>query len=151
MEPSKKPSPASDPTVYAEGCTAASDHLDAVHATLARFWGGLSTPPDEQWRLRFEVAVSEIAANIVEHARPPVMFFRLTSIAGCVVAEFRDAGQGWNGPPEPANVLDELDELDALERLAERGRGLTLARRSVDEVEYERVGTSNHWRLMKRL
>ncbi len=141
MEPSKKPSQASE-TAHVVECTAASDHLDAVHETLGRFWSGLPTPPDERWRLLFEVAVSEIAANIVEHARPPVMVFRLTAHEGRVTADFQDSGTGWSGRPGPAEVLDEL---------AERGRGLTLARQAVDEVQYTRIGTVNHWRLSKQI
>ena len=141
MEPSKKHSPASEVGHVVE-VTAASEHLEAVHATLARFWTGLERPPDEQWRLLFEVAVSEIAANIVEHAHPPVMIFRLTCRDRRVVAEFQDSGAGWNGRPGPAEVLDEI---------AERGRGLAMARTAVDEVAYRRVGTVNHWRLIKQL
>jgi anti-sigma regulatory factor (Ser/Thr protein kinase) len=90
----------------------------------------------------FEVAVSEIAANIVEHAHPPVMTVRLSAATDRVVAEFSDTGHDWEAPAEPAEFLDDL---------AERGRGLTLARTACDEVAYERVGTVNHWRLVKRL
>jgi anti-sigma regulatory factor (Ser/Thr protein kinase) len=35
--------------------------------------------------------------------------------------------------------------------MAERGRGLILARRAVDEVGYRRDGTTNRWHLSKRL
>jgi anti-sigma regulatory factor (Ser/Thr protein kinase) len=83
----------------------------------------------------FEVAVSEIAANIMEHAHPTVMNVRLSAVPDRVVAEFTDTGHDWEAPLE----------------LAERGRGLTLARTACDEVAYERVGTVNHWRLVKRL
>jgi serine/threonine-protein kinase RsbW len=141
MEPSKKHSLASEGAHVVE-VTAASDHLDAVHETLGRFWPGLSEPPDDRWRLLFEVAVSEIAANIVEHAQPAVMTFRLTAISRRVVAEFQDSGTGWTGYPGPAAVLDEL---------AERGRGLAMARTAVDEVAYRRVGTVNYWKLAKQL
>ncbi len=135
--------PASDPvTEPLEECTTTRDHLDAVHATLARFWSRLARAPDERWRLLFEVAAAEIAANIIEHATPPVMTFRVRSDAGTVVAEFVDSGQGWAGPPEPGEFLDDL---------VERGRGLTLTRVAVDEVLYERIGSFNHWRLLKRL
>src|SRR5256884_4079781 len=91
MERSKKHSPASEVGHVVE-VTAASEHLEAVHATLARFWTGLERPPDEQWRLLFEVAVSEIAANIVQHAHPPVMIFRLTCRDRRVVAEISESG-----------------------------------------------------------
>lgn len=121
---------------------ARADQLDAVHDTLAQFWEGIGALPDERWRMLFEVAVSEIAANIVEHARPAVMNVRLSAAADRMVAEFTDTGDDWEAPPEQAEILDEL---------AERGRGMTLARTACDEVAYERVGAVNHWRLVKRL
>src|SRR6266700_363368 len=139
MEPSKKHSLASEGAHVVE-VTAASGQLDAVHEILGRFWPGLSEPPDDRWRLLF--AVSEIAANIVEHAQPAVMTFRLTAISGRVVAEFQASGIAWTGHPGPAAVLDEL---------AERGRGLAMARTAVDEVAYRRVGTVNYWKLAKQL
>jgi serine/threonine-protein kinase RsbW len=119
------------------------DHLEAVHDVLARFWSLLDETPDQRWRLLFETAVAEIAANIVEHAKPPYFTMRIRLGTECVIAEFSDSGKGWNGPAGPAAVLDDL--------AAERGRGLTLAGAAVDEVAYERQGPVNHWRLTKRL
>ncbi len=143
MGPSKKLSPVSEGEAeHVEQCTTATDHLDWVHQTLARFWLGLTEAPDENWRLLFEVAAAEIAANIVEHACPPIMTFRVRAYGGRVVAEFHDSGQGWTGRTEPQQSLGDL---------AERGRGLALARVAVDEVAYERLGSINRWRLVKRL
>ena len=88
----------------------------------------------------FELAVSEIAANIVEHAKPQRMSLRLRAAGGKVIADFSDSGHGWSGPPEPSRLLNEM---------AERGRGLALAKRAVDEVEYQRDGRLNRWRLAK--
>ena len=147
MRASRKPSRGSERSrepapQHAVECSAASDHLDAVHDTLARFWPGVEGSPDDRWRMLFEVAVSEIAANIVEHAHPPVMHIRLSAHPARIVAEFTDTGHTWEAPPEPIGLLDEM---------AERGRGLTLARTACDEVTYERAGSVNHWRLVKRL
>ncbi len=143
MGPSKKLSPASEREAeHIEQCTTAKDHLDSVHQTLARFWLRLAEAPDEHWRLLFEVAAAEIAANIVEHASPPIMTFRVRTSGGRVVAEFHDSGQGWSGRTAPEHSLYDL---------AERGRGLALARVAVDEVAYERLGSINRWRLVKRL
>jgi anti-sigma B factor antagonist len=116
--------------------------LDTVHEAMARCWLAMEAPPADGWRMRFEVAVSEIAANIIEHARPPVAYLRLTLDAGRLVAEFRDTGQGWAGQPEPKHMPDEF---------AERGRGLTIARAAVDEVVYDRADGINRWQLIKRL
>jgi serine/threonine-protein kinase RsbW len=123
-------------------CEATADHLEVVHETLTRFWQELESPPGDEWRMLFELAVSEIAANIVEHARPQRMTLRLSLDGTRVVAEFEDSGQGWSGPPEPGRVIDEL---------AERGRGLQLAMKAVDDVVYERDGSTNRWRLRKSM
>jgi serine/threonine-protein kinase RsbW len=109
---------------------------------MTRFWGRISHPPDERWRMLFEIAVAEVAANILEHALPPQMTFRLRAGNGWVSAEFTDSGAGWGGPSQPRDVIDVL---------AERGRGLAMASVAVDEVVYERLGEVNHWRLVKRL
>lgn len=118
------------------------DGLDVVHATLARLWQGLAEPPPERWRMFFEIAVAEVAANIVEHAVPSTMTMRLRMTAQEVVAEFTDTGRGWSGTPTAQALLDEM---------AERGRGLALARSALDDMAYERVEGVNRWRLVKRL
>ncbi|HEY4027860.1 MAG TPA: ATP-binding protein [Candidatus Dormibacteraeota bacterium] len=138
-----RPSGAAErPADHVEEHELSRDHLEAVHSTLARFWSLLQDPPDEQWRLRFEIAVAEIAANIVEHASPPSITIRLRMAASSVIAEFTDSGAGWTGKPGPAAVIDELSE---------RGRGLALTEAAVDQVAYERHGRTNHWRLTKHL
>lgn len=118
------------------------DHLAAVHRTMARFWDGFSPPVDERWRLLFEIAVAEVAANILEHAVPPQITLMLRVRDGSVSADFLDTGSVWGSPQEPRRIVDEL---------AERGRGLTIANTAVDEVAYERLGEMNHWRLVKHL
>jgi serine/threonine-protein kinase RsbW len=141
MRPSKRPSRATELLVeHVEEHELTRDHLEAVHSALARFWSLVQDPPDEKWRLLFEIAVAEIAANIVEHAGPPSITIRLRQAATSVVAEFTDSGSGWSGTPGPAAMLDELDE---------RGRGLAMAEAAVDEVSYTRRGRINHWRLTK--
>jgi len=127
---------------HVEECTVRVDHLEAVHRTLTRFWGGFSPPLDERWRMLFEIAVAEVAANILEHALPPQITLTLRAEDGLVSADFIDTGMGWGGSRDARRVVDDL---------AERGRGLTIAHVSVDEVAYERLGEVNHWRLVKRL
>jgi serine/threonine-protein kinase RsbW len=123
-------------------CEATADHLGVVHETLTRFWQEVESPPGDEWRMLFELAVSEIAANIVEHARPQRMTLHLSLERRRVVAKFEDSGQGWSGPPDPGQIIDEL---------AERGRGLHLAMKAVDDVVYEREANTNRWRLTKSL
>lgn len=119
-----------------------TSQLDAVHEALQRFMEQLTRPPAAEWRTMFELAVSEIAANIIEHARPPTIHFRVAAHSRVVVAEFTDSGRGWRSHPGPVAEIDEH---------VERGRGLRLAQTAVDELAYERLGNTNRWRLMKTL
>jgi PAS domain S-box-containing protein len=117
------------------------EQLEDVHGALARFWSQLDTRPSSAWQMLFELAVAEVAANIIEHARPDVVAMRLATDGDQVTAGFRYTGPGWTDPEatvEPG-------------AMAERGRGLFLARTGVDEVAYNRVGTIVHWRLVKRM
>jgi anti-sigma B factor antagonist len=57
-------------------------YLDAVHGALDRFLAQLVEAPADEWRMLFEMAVAEIAANVIEHAHPPMIGFRLTARAG---------------------------------------------------------------------
>ncbi len=123
-------------------CCATSAGLSRVHEALSRFWPRLMPQPTEEWKLLFELAVAEIAANIIEHSRPEVMGLRLTLTMGRVSAEFTDRGRLCVSRALPALPVD--DE-------AERGRGLALARTAVDELHYERTGSLNCWRLVKCL
>jgi len=91
--------------------------------------------------MRFELAVAEVAANVIEHARPTVMSLRLSVEACFAAAVFTYTGPGWTDLP-PTALPDPL---------AERGRGLYLARTGVDEVAYQRSGMTVSWRLLKRL
>jgi serine/threonine-protein kinase RsbW len=128
-------------------CRAAPDSLRAVHDALLSFWEHPCVLPPIDWRMLFELAVAEVAANILEHARPPVLGLHLSAPAGCVIAEFTDTGSAWTGP-RGGCAIGAGSEPDPL---AERGRGLVLARRAVDEVRYEREGAVNRWRLLKRV
>jgi serine/threonine-protein kinase RsbW len=120
----------------------ASARLDAVHETMERFWGRLGEAAAEDWKMLFELAVCEIAANIVEHARAEVMEFGIGLDGRRVVAEFIDTGRPYRRPSYPPQVSDDGDE---------RGRGLVLARKVLDELSYHRTGSTNSWRLVKQL
>lgn len=119
-----------------------ASQLDALHRALQRFLDQLTLSPPAEWRINFELAVAEIAANIIEHARPSTIHFRVAWLAGEVIAEFTDSGLAWRGKPEAAAMVDQL---------AEAGRGLNLARGAVDELAYDRVGNTNRWRLVKTI
>jgi serine/threonine-protein kinase RsbW len=111
--------------------------LERVHDLVDELWVRAPdvAPTD---RYRFETAVVEVAGNIVEHGGPQVRL-RLWLLVhpDRVEAQFRDTGR-------PVELSD-----GALpDEQAEHGRGIPLARAAVDEVAYERTGTTNRWHLV---
>jgi len=118
--------PDPDITVFCEGKT---EQLSIVHDALERFWRGLNSSLSERERLRFDLAVTEIAANIIEHARASAMRLHLSVRDGCAIADFSDTGRAMADPPDPAH---------AIEAMAAADRGLILVRAAVDEFTYER-------------
>lgn len=113
-----------------------------VHDLMDRLWAGLPAVPESD-RLRFATAVAEVAANIVEHAAraaPTRMRLVLSGGPERVSAQFEDDGL----PYEPTAAPD-------ADPMAESGRGLAMARALADEVVYERVGSVNRWRVVRRL
>jgi serine/threonine-protein kinase RsbW len=113
--------------------------IEQVHALLARLWAQAPGVPVE-CRTRFETAVVEVAANVVEHAAagpgPVELVLRFSCRDGGVLARFED-----DGPPAEVDL--------AAVRLpgddAESGRGLWLARAAADELTYTRDAAGNAW------
>ena len=116
------------------------DCLERVHGLVDDLWERVpGLEPTE--RYRFETAVVEAAGNIVEHAVGAVRLqVRLAAYHDAVEASFCDTGA--------TAVLDAPSRLP--DELAEQGRGLALAAAAVDEVAYERVGSTNRWRVLQR-
>lgn len=122
---------------------ATADALEAVHALLHRFWHAVPDMADGD-RMRFDLAVAEVAANIIEHGNAPVdLTLNLTKYEDRVVADFDE-----NGAALPDDVIESASDPD--DPLAESGRGLVLARSALDEFAYERSGDVNHWHLVRR-
>src|SRR3954452_491716 len=105
----------------------------------------LETEAWEEQVYQLQLAVSELATNIIRHAYrdlPP----ESVEVAGMgdtsqVILEFWDTGSAFVRPP-PA--------LPELVKLAEGGYGSYLIQQCVDDVRYERDGERNYWRLEKR-
>ncbi len=101
----------------------------------------------EHDRHRFESAVVEVAANIVEHARPAddrgQVTLDLTVSFGSeeLRAVFCDDGQA-------ADV--DLDDITMPGTHAEDGRGLALAKTCSDALRYARRGSVNRWTITCR-
>lgn len=121
--------------------------LEDAHLLLEQVWAEVPDldPGD---RIRFEIAVVEILGNIVEHAFAADqahpgrrLELTVTADADALVAEMGD-----NGEPVGLDLHDvSLPEIDD-----ESGRGLAMAKASVDEISYDRVEGCNRWRLCCR-
>ncbi|MGN0100539.1 MAG: ATP-binding protein [Dietzia sp.] len=97
---------------------------------------------DEDTRMRFEVAVAEIAANVIEHAGdggPVGLRFELTATPQRLEARFSDDGT-------PARV--NLRGVEMPDVFADRGRGLAIALAALDELDYRRKHGNNMWHLV---
>lgn len=133
------------------------DDLGLLHQALQRFWIELDdvTPAEltRQWRLLFEIAVLEIANNIVRYARldrttSGTFVLRLSAYADHVVALFQDSGLPFVSEKPRSRSIEHLDIAD----LPEGGYGLQAARDAVDSLHYSRDATGhNTWRIVKYL
>jgi serine/threonine-protein kinase RsbW len=125
--------------------------LDLVHALIEELWT-IHPGVGAGDRTRFELAITEVVANIVEHAYrlhptdeglPPEDLRRLSitlsADAARLLATMEDNGR-------PAAV--DLSKAVMPDPLAESGRGLAIANASVDQLYYERRDGRNHWRVV---
>ena len=116
--------------------------LGKVHDLLAEMW---STSPDvtETDRAMFEIAVIEIAANIVRHGSDEgqtVCNLILEVYPERLCARFKDDGL-------VAHV--NIDSAVMPDVFAESGRGLAIAKAAVDVLTYERHNGANFWSLSR--
>ena len=117
--------------------------LKRVHALLARLWAQ-EPSVTAQDRMLFTTAVAEVATNIIKHREPGVqtdMVLTLRIDSAGIEAFFAD-----DGKPVESIAPDESPP----DGLAESGRGLEIARATLDEFTYQRTGESNHWHLVRR-
>jgi len=117
--------------------------LDEVSALLQRAWEQHPDVGDDD-RMRFEIAVVEVAGNVVEHAANPLpVDFELAVRVEVdrLEARFRDAGRR-------ADV--DLGAVTMPDALAESGRGVALALATADELTYWHDGAVNHWLVLRR-
>lgn len=124
--------------------TAEPAALNEVHRALAALWADVPDVTDID-RMSFETAVAEVAANVVNYCGGPVAFtLELWAAADRLEARFTDAGTAAlaDGVVEAAGLPDD--------ELAEGGRGLALARATLDDLRYERDGAVNRWTLVRR-
>ncbi|MCC6790826.1 MAG: ATP-binding protein [Thermomicrobiales bacterium] len=121
------------------------DLIDAV----ARF-GDEAACQGDAWH-EFVTAVAEIAGNILSYAyagrESGEVVLSLRRYPDRIEAHFRD----WGMPVvEPDPVPPDAEDLEMILELAERGRGLSLARAALDRLEYDRTESGeNRWQLTK--
>ncbi|WP_254699103.1 ATP-binding protein [Rhodococcus sp. SGAir0479] len=112
--------------------------LEAVHQLLDDLFEAEPVAADP--RHRFETVVAELAANIVEHtprgADPVHLQLVVESLPDRLDATFEDDG------PE---VRIDLAAVTMPDPLAERGRGLAIAKQLSETLNYRRVGAVNRW------
>lgn len=123
--------------------TTGPDTLDAIQRTLDELWD--THDVDEMVRMHMDLAAAEIGANIVEHSKPGEsvrLRMEVEMLPDAVRATFLDEGHA--APIDLTNVT-------MPEEFADRGRGLAIAHRVLDELSYRRDGHGNHWTLVRSL
>ena len=91
----------------------------------------------------FETAIVEIHGNVVEHGHPPgqvIYAFELEVSSDRLVGVLADTGV----------AAPDLSGMDVLpDEMAESGRGLWLAKATLDDLQYARAGDRNTWKLVR--
>ncbi|MGW0158105.1 ATP-binding protein [Mycobacterium sp. NPDC003323] len=116
------------------------DTLAAIQQTLDAVWEHSDIP--EIVRLHMDLAAGEIGANIIEHSgdgQPVHLRMTVELTDDCIRAVFTD-----DGHPAPMD----LARLQMPDEMSERGRGLAIAYRVLDELSYRRDAEGNHWTLV---
>jgi serine/threonine-protein kinase RsbW len=118
--------------------------LDTVQDTFGSWWEGLGTE-DASLRFRFETALVEIAANVIEHTRRSDVgqgrrfLLDLGTDGDDLVAVLSDNGM-------PVDI--DLGDVTMADPEDEGGRGLALAIAALDRLEHSHQGGRNVWTLV---
>lgn len=125
---------------------ASLQYLTAVrHAVQAFCVDVLESEEFEEQVYQLQLAVSELATNIIRHAyrdrETGAVEMRGQGGDDRVTLDFFDTGKAYE-PKTP--------QLPDLEHLAEGGYGSFIIQQSVDRVAYDRADERNHWRLEKQ-
>jgi serine/threonine-protein kinase RsbW len=127
---------------YATDAVTGPDTLEEIQRTLDLAWAAEDV--SEYTRMCIELAVSEIGTNIIAYSGDgqPVRLRMVVDVqADRIAVTFTDDGH-------PARV--DLAQISMPDESSERGRGLALAHRVLDELSYFRDSEGNHWTLMRR-
>lgn len=112
-------------------------------ALLLRAMAGVDAGPlPERW-LEIELALHEVAVNVIEHARPSTdLTVAIDLTAGTVTVDLTDDGAAFDPRTVPTPDPAELPE---------SGFGIHIARELVDRLVYETRPGWNRWTLIKEL
>lgn len=116
--------------------------LDRISDVLQQLWTEVGDMPDLD-RMMFEMAVIELAGNVVRHRHSDTGFecrITLRVSRARLEAVICDSGDPVDVDIAAAALPDDL---------AEQGRGLPMARAAVDELTYDRVDGLNYWRIRR--
>ena len=130
------------PDPYRLEVDSGQDALGEIEQLLASAWSAHPHIP-ELIRTQIAIATGEIGAYILEHATAGHLLrvaMEVRVLANEVWVEFTDNGG-------PLHV--DLDAVSLPDDMAERGRGLPLAKAVLDRLIYERDAL-NHWTLVSK-
>jgi serine/threonine-protein kinase RsbW len=127
--------------VHELNACADTEYLEKVHGFLQQVWA-TSSDVSVTDRTMFETAVMEIAANIIEHGDEARTSCSITIevYPDRLDARFKDDGIA---------ALVNVDTAAMPGPLAERGRGLAIAKAALDVLAYERHNNNNFWTLSR--
>lgn len=113
------------------------DDINVVHDYIDDVWRQHSEVGELE-RLRFTTALIELASNVLQHTAAEALRAEVITTISTerIHCEIHDSAP-------PASV--QLDTLSMPDENAESGRGIAFIQRLVDELHYERRGTTNIW------
>ncbi|WP_411700100.1 ATP-binding protein [Conyzicola sp.] len=118
------------------------DDLDTVHDYIQRVWAA-SPELDAMDRLKFETALIELAANVIQHSNGG------NGVVGTLsIAVDADRIRGSLADVSAPSEVD-LADRDMPGEFAESGRGIAFIQRLVDAFHYERRQGENLWMIEK--
>ena len=131
----------SDSEIWVFDALARPGILDEIRRVLVSAWQANPGVP-RSIRSEVEIATSEIAANIVEHAgmgRAVHLRMEVAVLFDEVQVRFIDDGH---------EVDVDLASVHLPDDMAERGRGLAVARAVLRQLSYQRLTDGNCWTLL---
>ncbi|PYY33058.1 ATP-binding protein [Curtobacterium sp. MCJR17_055] len=118
------------------------DDVSSVHDFLADVWTSEPAISVED-RMALELAIIELASNVIEHATAGVPL--TCSLTLAVASDGLEARITDDGRPAAVDVAGAT----LPDEFAESGRGLALVQMVVDELRYDRHGDENRWTVRK--